>query len=277
MGRITKQYPSSLRYLYLSTHYFPENNTIPGQWASLTHLSLRKMQLSPARWFTLIHSFPKLQWGNFRIEASSGPVDNIDTSKCTLPELAEIFIKFNNSDNDSFRISFIFANLYLPSLHTLSIYTLTESWRDIRSVTEIRTILKSTPAITTLILGQGFLSLNQCHNIELLHLMNVVEPIWGIAVQLIHLQLEINLFSYGFKYASSTFLSNTGWLSLKNLMCPIQKISIVDHGLLSLSNRPPDYVLSRLRNLSSEIPNIRFEFTSNSPRWNAEEAWKYWH
>ncbi|KAF9480393.1 hypothetical protein BDN70DRAFT_992737 [Pholiota conissans] len=280
VDRITKQCHSSLRYLSLSIHYFP---AIPSQWAFLTHISLQEMQLSPTRWFTLICSFPKLHWGNFHIEAPFGMVDNIDTSRCTLPELADIFITFDDRDNDSFRISFIFANLYLPSLRTLSIYALTKSWKDIRSVAELRTILKSTPAITTLILGPGFLSLHQPHRIEMIHSMNDVEPIWDIATQLIHLQLEINIFSYGMRYTpketldifmKKAFLSNTGWLPLKNPMCPIQKISIVGGGLL---NKPLDYALASLSELSGEIPTIRFEFTSNSTRRNADEAWKYWH
>ncbi|KAF9480392.1 hypothetical protein BDN70DRAFT_616442 [Pholiota conissans] len=287
MGRIINQCTSSLRYLFLSLHYFPENTPFPGQWGALTHLSLREIKISPAAWFTLICSFPKLQWGNFHIWASVlGSLDNIDTSRCTLRELADMFITFNDRNNHSFHISFLFAYLYLPSLRMLSIYAPIDSWTDIPSLAEIRIILKSTPAITTLVLGPDFLSLDQPHHVELFHPMNVVEPIWDIATQLIHLQLEINIFSCGGKYTpeealdifiKNTFLSNTGWLSLKSPMCPIQKISIVDQGLLSLFDRPPDYALASLRKLSGEIPNIRFELTSNSPRWNAEEAWKDWH
>ncbi|KAF9480390.1 hypothetical protein BDN70DRAFT_992735 [Pholiota conissans] len=283
MGRITNLCTSPLRYLFLSTHYYSEYTPFPSQWAALTHLSLQKMQLSTAAWFTLIRSFPKLQWGNFHIEAPPWPVDNIDTSRCTLPELADMFITFNDRNNDSFHVSFLFAYLHLPSLRMLSIYAPTYSWRDIRSLAEIRIILKSTPAITTLVLGPDFLSLDQPHHVELFHPTNVVEPIWDIATQLIHLQLEINIFSYGMKYTpeealdifvKNTFLSNTGWLSLNNPMCPMRKISIVDNGLI---NGPPDYALASLRKLSGEIPNIRFELTSNSPRRNADEAWKDWN
>ncbi|KAF9480381.1 hypothetical protein BDN70DRAFT_979492 [Pholiota conissans] len=239
-------YISSATYLYMDKFYWSEIED---------HINDGGDEIIFPRlpnWVTLIHSFPKLQWGHFHLHGMYGPVDNISPSKRTLLDLTDIFITFNGYD----------------------------------AIYELCTILKSTPNITTLILGPKFHYLETPYYESLFHSKIVTKPIWEIATQLIYLQLEIDLFSFGGKYASkealdifikNAFLSNTGWLLLKNPMCPIQKISIVDHGLLSLFNGPPGYALASLHDLSSEIPNIRFDLTPNSPRRNADEAWKDWH
>ncbi|KAF8171530.1 hypothetical protein BJ912DRAFT_1148494 [Pholiota molesta] len=247
-----------------------ENSSIPNQWSmhTLTHLFLHA-SMSLEFWFACIHSAPNLQWGYFSINRVSG-VGYASCRECTLPQLTTLHVGVYNRLPD-FRtplLSLLFKNLSLPALHTLSLASkdTMEHWKDHHVITELYGVLQSTPAITTLSLDDGFLSLRNESTPEILSALENVEPIWQHAPHLVNLRIRLHIqrsISYQLGWdgidrviarAVAIFVGNFfdddgGWLDLQNPACPIQSLTIDDEEL-------GDLMISSIQEHFEETPRF---------------------
>jgi hypothetical protein len=123
-------------------------------------------------------------------------------------------------------------------------------WND--TAADLRTILRSTPGVTTLALAEDFLP-KSFHalvngwglaNLALRGPRGTVQPIWSHAAHLEELQLELPEAGDRGRYReeSDVFVRDTmftegSWLDLGSPACPIRAVTIVDHAPpLEISN-----------------------------------------
>lgn len=279
----------TLRHLFIRDVTLPDSNTIPNHWFTLTHISLRQVYIPLNFWFSFIRAIPGLQWGFIDIEGLSGiGEDYAEHTMYTHSQLSTLFIAVQIAEGSSveFPLSLLFTNLYLPTLRTLSVSSYEGSWQDERAITELYTVLKSTPAISTLILGEHFLSLYEPgYNTSTVAARDVV-PVWTHAKQLVHLQLELR--NTGSRnevavaealntFVRNAFFSDSNWLDLKNPASPLRTITIID----KMPSEPQfdsirNFTMSSIQKYAKKAPNVGFEITSESPIWIAAKEWNEW-
>ncbi|KAF8175332.1 hypothetical protein BJ912DRAFT_988864 [Pholiota molesta] len=159
----------------------------------------------------------------------------------------------------------LFNNLHMPALRTLSLAPNTAYWKDHRAIPELYSVLKSTPAITTLYLEGGFLSLCTQATPVFLSALEDVEPIWHHAPQLVNLQLRLTIGRYligiGFEGIETTieeavdlfvcnlFIDDCGWLDLRNPACPVRALMVNDAQIR-------DFMMSSIQEIVDDAPKV---------------------
>ncbi|KAF9480413.1 hypothetical protein BDN70DRAFT_992752 [Pholiota conissans] len=242
-------------------------------WTNLTHISMVDVSMPLRFWFSFLCAVANIQWGYFSVRFLDDTTDNDGPDQCTLAHLTTLSIFYHlevQSVGDvAFPISFLFEDLYLPALHTLSLYSNMETWRTEDSIDELSNAILCAPNLTTLHLKSCFLSF--CEE---------TEPFWKYASSLTHLQLEPAVFPMlnmseeeFFTIFFGTVLSREfGWLDLANTECSIRVVTLI----ISDDNVAKDYATARLLELSETIPRVEFRLTSNSPTDESRDKWKEW-
>ncbi|KAF9481503.1 hypothetical protein BDN70DRAFT_876302 [Pholiota conissans] len=296
LGQASKNAPSPLRRLRLEESVYPNINVIPNHWSTLTHISMTDMSIPHDFWFSLIRSVPELQWGSFRIDQMFS-IDEEEmeytepTIQCTLPRLGTFHLDYYEQEEcilEDHPISFLFTGLRLPALRTLGLSANhSKSWRNSDVITEVSTILKSTPSVTTLFLGPSFLSFTETDSFNLEDISpQKIEPFWKVAPRLRHIQLElVGSQSTGGPWAiqnaeelnslvQNALLSDEGWLDLSNPNCPITTITIFTNSFQCTD----EYTKTYRRKLAKKNPCARLSVVSEfySPNDAAEKEWEAW-
>ncbi|KAF9473105.1 hypothetical protein BDN70DRAFT_925342 [Pholiota conissans] len=263
--------PSPQRRLYLSNGVFAQDSVIPSQpLSSLTHIVLEKVEIPLTIFYDLYQATPGLQWAYFDISPTERRHRN--ETKLTLTQLNTLIII------STCRAEYFFHNLHLPALETLSISSAVyDTWQEVTAILQIQWITRATPNLTTLALGERFVSLDTEN--EIFYLLAVpqftdVQPIWINAPRLSHIQLDTPFFRSETTEPTSDkrivrFFGRLArplrnkWLGLDNSDCPIRTVTVVSPEL----EKVQDIALSVFRE-----QDIRFdlEFSKISV---AEEAW----
>ncbi|KAF9471011.1 hypothetical protein BDN70DRAFT_888539 [Pholiota conissans] len=183
----------SLRYLSLYygeryTTIFPSSFSCPSHWSTLTHICFFGIEIAPNFWPSFIRCVPNLEWAYIY---SSGQSDeegiNREPFEYTHVHLATLWLALHHG-NLSPRS--LFARLHLPALQELTLHFQSSSWSDPDDgITELYSILQSTPNITTLGLTDTFLNLRnpEYYPPE----SQSVHPIWNDAPHIVHLRWEV--------------------------------------------------------------------------------------
>lgn len=272
---------STLRHLHISHDILPPH--FVNAWVTLTHIELWIVTISLNSWFSFIRAVPNLQWGFFKLILFS--IDYSTPPQCALLQLTTLTMDMRGNlpdpdDGLQFPLNFMFINLYLPALHTFTLYSEgMKSWNDHHAIIELGDVLKSTPAITKLALQKNFLSLSTRDTKDVLARLESVQPIWSHATQLAHLQLDLPSNIPASKddpiteivldlFVRNICSSNSRWLDLQNPACPIQTITIrnsieSDHWI----KRITDLTTSIIRKNAKNAPRVDFQIIT-------ESAWK---
>ncbi|KAF8188994.1 hypothetical protein BJ912DRAFT_967633 [Pholiota molesta] len=83
-------------------------------------------------------------------------------AKDTHPRLSTLFLTGggHSTDDTAIPLTWLFRSLHLPALQMLTLLSWADSWEEPHTISDICTMLRSTPALTTLALhGEFFLSL----------------------------------------------------------------------------------------------------------------------
>ncbi|KAF9479243.1 hypothetical protein BDN70DRAFT_879008 [Pholiota conissans] len=225
----------NLRYGIEKAMIFPYNFSFPVHWSTLTHISFFDIHVAPNFWPSFIRCVPNLQWA-YIFSGGSGheeEINNRKPRKCTQVHLATLwFISYNME----FSPSSLFARLHLPALQELTLDFDSSSWSNRNDgITELRSILKATPNITTLGLTDNFLNLK--NPLYRPSESQSIQPLWKYIPHLVHLRLEVFIVydRYSFESMEELFdifidniTTDAKWLQLDNPGCPIRQVTFVD-------------------------------------------------
>ncbi|KAF8184435.1 hypothetical protein BJ912DRAFT_527215 [Pholiota molesta] len=280
--------PSALRFLSLSHIILSSGSNFVTvmAWSKLTRISLNSVTISLNAWLSVIRSVPDLEWGYFDI--ISYDQEHAQYPKCTLPRLSKLHISQQLDGEDptfEFPLSMLLANVHLPALHTLSLSSFEDSWSDSRVISDLYRVLNSTPAITTLILGNSFLSLG--NKFRFIHsAIGNVKPVWRLATHLVHLHFEFACASSAKEekhkrqnIIDNIFHSDNHWLDLNNPACTIQKITMIHYGFKrSWLKSCTDFTMSRVEEHLKKAPyvNVTFEIQVWDKERTAAGEWNEW-
>ncbi|KAF8171519.1 hypothetical protein BJ912DRAFT_119239 [Pholiota molesta] len=289
--------PSKLRHLSINHDFLFNLFIIPDNWFKLTRVTLNRVGLDLDSLLSFLRSVPDLQWAYFDIELSSG--EHTQLPPCTLPHLSTFHIILRTIPGPpilEFPLRTVFAQLDLPALHTLFVDTSQASWFDRDAVPELSAVLRSAPAVTTLTLRSGFLSLDTPSPV-LFSATGEAEPFWRSAPHLAHLRFQTvrgNVWDEAaVKDAQNTIVHNVfrrdnHWLRLDHPACPIQKITLIDSDIIKLIGRAwpavdwghgiKDYVIARFQEHAKEAQNrnIVFDIIHDTDTQPAAGAWNEW-
>ncbi|KAF9473367.1 hypothetical protein BDN70DRAFT_925199 [Pholiota conissans] len=261
-----------LRRLCLHDATFELEETSPVHWSSLVEISFDDIyDVDLQYWNSLIRPLQHLRWGFFTFSSIYLSNNTLPTTLCILSHLETLYVgHYDDFDPDQFPIPLLFTNIHLPALRVLSLSSLCTSWENQNAITLLHSVFSSTPNITTLILGENFLSL-ESSDFGQMPLSANIEPIWRHAPQLMHLRFELrdvhnlqeaqdqldnvikNIVDFG-----------NMWLGQENPACPILTVIIVSNALYW--TKDPDFVPLRVRILKARYPNIEFQLTRESVR-----------
>ncbi|KAF9479978.1 hypothetical protein BDN70DRAFT_981521 [Pholiota conissans] len=256
-----------LRHLILEAD-LPYAFSVPPNWCTLTHILVSPWICIPLNsWFSLIRGLPELQWADIAMQIADYESDLIPamyTHSRLLVLSISIWPLNENNIQDEFSYGRLFFNLQLPVLNVLEVCaTDYEAWTDERGMADISNVLKSTPAITRLLLGHHFLSPNSNVDTMIKIIQNATESIWTQASQLAHLQMTMDIkpdkrvldgFLTAHLLIQSAF-TRSKWLDLKNPSCPLRIINLcIDNDCMAKQ-------CTEIR--ISEFPDVLFELATS--------------
>ncbi|KAF9473099.1 hypothetical protein BDN70DRAFT_997819 [Pholiota conissans] len=275
--------PPPLEHLYLSSgKLFGFTKTMSRfPWCSLTYITIRHIAISLRFWFSLLHSTPSMQ--SIYVDVHQGSLDldseNL-TERIVLQHLTSLFITITSENRID--VNIMFTNIFLPSLHTLSVLS---SWLEHQSIANVHNILETAPNLKTLAIGEYFLSPRSLWDFVptiINGLIGEKVPIWTHNPHLTHLQfVSIFLNGESIKFVEEAipmfvrhiFSPDSEWLGLERSDCPIRTISIVNNALEKIS----DATLSKLcKHISDSAGNVQVELTQTSlacQEWEARRIW----
>ncbi|KAF8180590.1 hypothetical protein BJ912DRAFT_980840 [Pholiota molesta] len=292
IGRVSTPTSSSsaLRRLYMNGYHFklPVDAVAPSHWSKLTHLSMHDITISVPSWFSFIRAFPDLQWASislgfndeYAIKDYKEP-----PSEFTLPRLSTFLLTCCKHCSDYVALPFalLFTGLSLPALQTLSLTSLVGSWEDHHTMAELYTVLRSTPAVTTLALrgcDHGFLSLHKPNYPTILSAIGDVEPIWRYAPHLTHLLLTL---PYVDNQTLDTFVRNffwpdCGWLALDNCAHPIRRVTFISGNRWNHRfDNIKEWMMASILSHTGEASDITFEIVTQTAVYDiGSEGWRTW-
>ncbi|KAF9471808.1 hypothetical protein BDN70DRAFT_998480 [Pholiota conissans] len=238
--------------------------TFPSHWSTLTEVSFYGIDLSLGFWFRFMRSLPYLQWFSLYTGIC-------DTSDYTVP------MEYTHSHLTTLTISIfhfssspsvLFSHLHLPALQDLTLAFLCTPWKD-DGITELCTILQSTPNISTLGLTTKFIDLHDPEYTEYEPVPGNVagsEPIWRYcAPKLVHLRLEIDAVEgtmtaeHDFDVFINNLTTDNMWLRLEDRACPIRKVTFID-GASELI-KAPGLAACRVHQVFRDLPHIEWQIT----------------
>ncbi|KAF8182692.1 hypothetical protein BJ912DRAFT_1061569 [Pholiota molesta] len=280
-----------VRYLSLaelSRSTPPNNLAFLHHWSTLTHLSLH-ISISLDFWLSLFHAVPHLRWAYFDIATGTRPfgisADTPTPPQCTLLELTTltVAVRGRHEPDSVFPLSSLFTALHLPALRTLALSPPgANAWEDHRALRELYTVLRSTPAVTTLALEDTTLSFDVRALPAHIPALPGVEPIWAHAPALAHLTLALPVASSRHRerrdaalalFVRHVFSAESGWLDLQNPGCPIRAVTLSNGGQF---HRVCDSVMASVREHAAKAPNVAFGITSDSAGTAAVDMRKEW-
>ncbi|KAF9476428.1 hypothetical protein BDN70DRAFT_951353 [Pholiota conissans] len=221
MGLTATPTPPLQRLFMLSFTLCPENALLlPGPWSSLTHVGLWDIVISLRFWFDFVAVAPALRCAYLSIYEIKEDYKNL--IEYTLPQLCSLFIESRNV-----QICDLFSNLYLPTLHTLSLsLRRVSSWTNMKNViAKLPGVLNAAPNITTLGLSENFLPIedewqeSDDSETELPSTLGTT-PLWTHTPHLTHL-----VFEKLFRTDTEEIAERVG---LYRSDCPIRKLTVVD-------------------------------------------------
>ncbi|KAF8175561.1 hypothetical protein BJ912DRAFT_1147064 [Pholiota molesta] len=266
----------------------PNNLDFLHHWSTLTHLSLH-ISISLDFWLSLFHAVPHLRWAYFDIATGTRPfgisADTPTPPQCTLLELTTltVAVRGRHEPDSVFPLSSLFTALHLPALRTLALSPPgARAWEDPRALRELYTVLRSTPAVTTLALEDTTLSFDVRALPTAIPALPGVEPIWAHAPALAHLTLALPVASSRHRerrdaalalFVRHVFSADSGWLDLRNPGCPIRAVTLSNGGQF---HRVCDSVMASVRENAAKAPNVAFGITSDSAGTAAVDMRKEW-
>ncbi|KAF8180574.1 hypothetical protein BJ912DRAFT_980767 [Pholiota molesta] len=254
--------------------------SIPAQWSTLTHLSITTDHMPFDFWVTLTMTVPCLQWAYIAFQGLF--IDEYTTMERTLPQLSTLFIECSGYE----KFSPLLKDLHLPALTSLFLASISTEWFDREGMTDIYTVLESAPAVRNLTLRK----LDFLYHTEIDYADSDIEPIWSLVPHLVHLRLELYITTNGSKieveqaldkFARRGFFSSDNrWLDLYNSACPIEMITVIDHGsefFTPSHSYEPDRELkaSIIRKCATNASNIPLHIISQ-PFNDFGKSWKEW-
>ncbi|KAF8173107.1 hypothetical protein BJ912DRAFT_87840 [Pholiota molesta] len=279
--------PSNLRRISISGHSQIKYDIIPMFWSTLTHISVSEIEISLAYWFNLLDGLPKLEWAHFDIEEPCEHEECDPHTNITLPHLSTLHMAIHDSEEswEHVQISSLFTNVHLPAVRTLSLsWDICQPEHICCVAAELSAILKSAPAVTTLVLAEAFL--------EMAHpaLAPVdrdaerhVEPIWVHAAHVAELRLEAPGCTKRMKMKPliwDMLFTEGRWLDLQNMACPVRRVTIADPALgFIVTGDSDDAFMARIPirlELAQKAPNITFRFTLQSGTETIEKQMEGW-
>ncbi|KAF8171535.1 hypothetical protein BJ912DRAFT_119495 [Pholiota molesta] len=291
---------------------------LPALWSTLTHLSLHDLEFSLEVWFALTRAVPNLEWASIDIARLTDYEDYTDAiAPFSLPRLSTFCVAFRDADEDApgFVFSVLFTNLHLPAVRTLSLsWVISDGWYNHDTTTALYTILKCTPAVTTLALAEDFLDLAAPGSLPVdIAARGHVDPVWTHVPHLVHLQLEVPQegtrerseedIEEGLDvFVRDTLFSDGSWLDLRSPACPIRTVTIVapappppvdlesdkdeDEDEDDKSNGSQSdsafvggmgkFTMARIQKLADQAPNVVFQLSSTSASHIAAEESHQW-
>ncbi|KAF9471453.1 hypothetical protein BDN70DRAFT_901339 [Pholiota conissans] len=240
-------------------------------WARLSHISMTNVCMSFLFWDSLVRSACNLENGFFHIIYLGGRFI-ASPGKSSLLQLATLTVicELNMQGDEDIRypLSYLFNELHLPALCTLSLYSSVDTWKDYDSIDEVSSTIRAAPNLVTLNLQDCFLSFE-----------DYVEPLWRRASSLTHLRLE-NSNHYSTEYVMNSldiFICSissheNGWLDLEDPACRIRTITFIVSQLQDVE----EFATTRILELAEKLPGIRFELTSQSHFEEMREQWREW-
>ncbi|KAF9479233.1 hypothetical protein BDN70DRAFT_932733 [Pholiota conissans] len=263
----------SLRHLslYFAGRYtavFPFNFSFPSHWSTLTHIYFFDIEITPNFWPSFIRCVPNLEWA-YIYSDGLGNLDeegiNREPFKYTHVHLATLWLALHHRELSP---SLLFAHLHLPALKELTLDFHSNLWRNPNTgLTELYSILQSTPNITTLGLTDTFLNLRdtEYHPPEL----QSIHPIWNYAPHIVHLHWEVFIFySRGpersmeelFDLFINHITIDAKWLQLDNPGCPIRQVTFVDAESKLTSS--PEFESCKVFQVFKDMPFINMQIAS---------------
>ncbi|KAF9471807.1 hypothetical protein BDN70DRAFT_901041 [Pholiota conissans] len=242
-------------------------------WTNLTHISMVDVSISLRFWFSFLCAVPNIQWGYFGIRFLDDKTGDGGPNQCTLAHLTTLSVLCHldvpSAEDLAFPINALFGDLYLPALHTLSLYSNMETWHNDDSIDELSNAILCAPNLTTLNLEGCFLFFDE-----------EIEPFWRYASSLTHLQLEprvwpksnLNKTEFLNLFFESVLSREFGWLDLANTECSIRVVTLIIHN----DNVAKDFATAHLLELSETIPRVEFRIRSNSAIDESRDVWKEW-
>ncbi|KAF9479239.1 hypothetical protein BDN70DRAFT_932736 [Pholiota conissans] len=262
----------SLRHiiLYYGGRYiavFPFNFSFPSHWSMLTHIYFYCIDITPNFWPSFIRCIPNLEWAYiYSIGHSNLNEEGINREpfKYTHVHLATLWLALSHRELSP---SSLFAHLHLPALKELTLNFHSNLWRNPDTgITELYSILKSTPNITTLGLTDTFLNLKNSayHQSE----SQSIHPIWDYAPHIIHLRWELFIFEYSggelMKELFDLFIDHitidAKWLQLDNPRCPIRQVTFIN--ATSILTSSPGFESCKVFQVFKDMPFIDMRIAS---------------
>ncbi|KAF9479251.1 hypothetical protein BDN70DRAFT_895113 [Pholiota conissans] len=222
--------------------YRNESSGIPLHWSTLTHLSFCDGPMSFDFWYSLMRAAPFLKMGYFSFTLMSDST-MVSSAKYTLAHLVELHIDVC-ADNFSGDL----ANVPPAAPSPLP-------WWDHRAVGEVDQILTTAPNLTSLILGEDFLSFDS------------PEFVWSRATHLEHSELVLPYDPFDTVedvlkiLLQNVFFPENRWLNLESSNCPIREIRIFTEHSMGIDS---DLLQTSLCDLVSKTPRITYRFAQES-------------
>jgi hypothetical protein len=265
----------TLRRLSISEVAPANDFAIPAHWSTLTHISLNSISISLDFWLSFIRAVPNIQWGSFAI--ATGALSGIPRPSpplCTLRELdtLSVYVSARLARSDVFPLSFLFTNLRIPAVHTLSLSAPgAKAWSDVRALRELYAVLDAAPAVAQLALVD-LTSSAPAPAIFSPVLKDPVEPLWHHAPALAHLCLTLASAQalrhdiredFLARFVHALFASDTHWLELRHPACPVRAMTINNTGW---SRRISDLMMACIRDSTAVAPQVVLEITQGAPQ-----------
>jgi hypothetical protein len=291
IGLMPTHAPSALRRLVIDMDDPCHNTPIPNHWSTLTHLAMKTREFPLNFWFSLTRGLPDLQWVYIEFKCLTGIEECAKPTKCTLSHLSTLFIRSPRDDfgdSEEFPFSSLMTDLHLPVLRSLFLCSEALSWKDHHALTELYTVLQSTPAVRKLVIEDAdFLGLDDSEYRAEVHAeIGDIQPIWSLVPNLVHLRLELPSTHHCSDneaakrldtFIRNVFFSQTRWLDLDNSACPIRRIALVNN----LDIPPSDPLLERIKKFTTSMArkhiknrsNVTFKIISEPENF---EPWTKW-
>ncbi|KAF9471810.1 hypothetical protein BDN70DRAFT_901044 [Pholiota conissans] len=271
----------SLHYGETHTMLFPHDFSFSSHWSALTHISFFDIQVALSFWPSFIRCVPNLQWayifsgGHVREEG----VVNREPFEYTQVHLETLWLIFHHRVLSP---RSLFARLHLPALQELTLDFDYTPWNDPDDgISELYSILQSTPNITTLGLTDNFLDLKnpEYYPSE----SESIHPIWDYTPHLVHLRWEVFIFEdrggleESMEELFDLFIDNTidaEWLQLDNPGCPIRKVTYIDSDSDLISS--PKFTTCKVFQVFEDMPSIELQIASRPAiyyDYNISEEW----
>ncbi|KAF9471640.1 hypothetical protein BDN70DRAFT_938802 [Pholiota conissans] len=247
-----------------------------GSWSSLTHVALQDVTISLRFWFDFMGRTPALRWAYLGIYEIEMDYENL--IEYTPPQLCSLFIESGDVD-----LCDLFSNLYLPTLHTLSLsWRINLSWLNLEDsdvISKLPNVLKAAPNIKTLGLSEDFLPARDkwegSDDSEMVSPSTPessvgTTPLWTHTPHLTHL-----FFQNRFTTDTEEILER---VDLYRSDCPIRKLTVVDEPLRDGTREIiPSQTLKFGEHGSEFERNILVEFdmkTLAEKAWDASQTWE---